>query len=107
MDRVKLEPGERFNVNKSHMTANMNLDLVSDLPGDDHSDTDLWQTVGWDEFARKSVELTDDGRGCFDFYVYSYGEYGQLETNVTAYYVDGKLDHVTGVGNGVMWERDK
>ena len=81
---------------------NMNVAFLTD--DGDFGDTDLWDnSYAWSDFT-KGVELTDDGRGVFDFWVYSVGHWAQLETNVTAYYKDGKLVRVDGTGNPNMWE---
>ena len=99
--RIKLEPGIRHNTEKDGIARSINIARVSDHP--DWNDTDLWSTTDWQEF-RKGVDLTDDGRGIFDFYVYSLGYHGELETNVVAYYEAGKLVKVTGVCDGTMWQ---
>jgi hypothetical protein len=99
---VKCEPGIRTNIEKDGIPRSINIAEVSDHP--DWDDTDLWSTTDWSDF-RERATLTDDGRGIFDFYVYSLGYHGELETNVVAYYEGGKLVRVTGVCDGVMWRQ--
>lgn len=102
--RVELCPGTRHNTEQDR-GEHMNIALVSDDP--DWNDTDLSDNSwSWRDFT-KGVELTDDGRGVFDFYVYGpVGSYHkELQTNVVAYYKDGKLVRVTGVGDGTMWSK--
>jgi hypothetical protein len=98
--RVSLRIGERHNLEKD-VPRSTNIARVSDDP--DWNDTDLYEHHDWAAFT-KGVELTDDGRGVFDFYVYSTGRDGELETNVWATYKDGKLVEVEGVGDGVIWK---
>ena len=99
---VQLCPGERHNT-ETDRGRNLNIALVSDHP--DWDDTDLWSNANdWTKDFRGGVELTDDGRGIFDFYVYSLGYDGELETNVVAYYENRRLVRVEGVGDGVMWK---
>jgi len=98
--RVEICPGIRHNleVDRGH---HMNIAMVSDHP--DWDDTDLWDNANkWSDFT-KGVELTGDGRGIFDFYVYSLGYHGELETNVVAYVEGGKLVRVEATMDGVMW----
>lgn len=79
----------------------MNICFISDDP--DFGDTDLADNAfRWSDFT-KGVELTDDGRGTFDFYVYSVGRYAELQTNVTAYFEGGRLVRVDGTCDGTMW----
>jgi len=102
--RVEICPGSRYNVETGagECGINFNIALVSDDP--EWADTDLWSNAfTWRDFT-KGVELTPDGRGIFDFYVYGpLGYHKELQTNVTAYYEGGKLVRVTGTCDGVMW----
>lgn len=99
---VKLEPGIRHNTEKDGVPHSINIAEVSDHP--DWNDTDLWSTTDWKVF-RERATLTDDGRGIFDFYVYSLGHHGELETNVVAYYEGGTLIRVEGTCDGVLWQK--
>jgi hypothetical protein len=45
-----------------------------------------------------------DGRGVFDFWVYSVGRDAELRTNVTTYYEAGRLVRVESTGRGIMWQ---
>lgn len=112
--RVIVRPGSRYNLHdRSPKPDTYNLTLISNMPFPEWEDTDLNDNCR--TFADwKSGDLLDaEGRGIFDFYVYiprgfpgrdDYDE--ELETNVTAYYADGKLAWVEGTGNGKMWTRE-
>ena len=55
----------------------------------------------------KGVEVDvrkTQSQGIFDFYVYSLGYHGELETNVTAYYENKRLVRVDGTCDGTMSE---
>lgn len=101
--RVEICPGTRINIEKDNSETHMNIAMVSDHP--DWDDTDLFSNAfTWSDFTR-GVELTDDGRGIFDFYVYGpMGHHKELQTNVTAYYERGRLVRVDGTCNGTMWQ---
>lgn len=112
--RVKLEAGERCYIGDDAEFAaklaadpsrgwELNIALVQPGHDWDFNDTDLADHCDWSWFRRKGFHLTPDGRGIVDFYVYSLGYYGQLETNVTAYWQDGQLVAVYGTGDGCMW----
>jgi len=102
--RVTICIGSRYNTEKEggSDTPHLNVAFVTDHP--DWDDTDLWDNAyTWRDFTR-GIELTPDGRGIFDFWVYSTGSHGQLETNVQAYVEDGRLVRVDGTGTGVLWK---
>jgi hypothetical protein len=99
--RVKICASTRFSLVNDNLRS-MNVAMISDDP--DFGDTDLWDNHhDWSEFT-KGVELTENGRGVFDFWVYSLGYHGELETNVTVYIEGGKMVRVDGTGNPNMWE---
>lgn len=99
---VELCPGTRHNTEQER-GIHMNIALVTDDP--EWNDTDLYDNAyKWSDFT-KGVELTEGGRGIFDFYVYGpLGYHKELQTNVTAYYEGGRLVKVEGTGDGVMWK---
>lgn len=100
---IEMCPGMRHNIEDKYPgVRSLNIAMVSDHP--DWNDTDLWDNAyKWSDFT-KGVELTEKGRGIFDFYVYSRGRNGELETNVVAYVEDGKLVRVEGTMDGIMWK---
>jgi hypothetical protein len=103
--RVKINASTRISTVRDS-EPNMNVAFVTDGDLDTLEDTDLFSNcLAWSDFTR-GVELTDDGRGCFDFWVYSTGYWGELETNVTAYYRDARLVRVDGTGDGVLWKAE-
>lgn len=93
--RVEICPSTKISLVTS--AIHFNIAMISDDP--DHADTDLFDNAyAWKDFTR-GVELTPDGRGIFDFYVYGPLNYWkELQTNVTAYYEGGKLIRVEGTG---------
>jgi hypothetical protein len=99
--RVELCPGTRYNTEQDR-GEHMNIAMVSSHP--DWDDTDLASNAWtWNDFT-KGVELTEDGRGIFDFYVYGPLNYDkELQTNVVAYYEGGKLVRVTGTCDGNLY----
>lgn len=107
--RIALEPGSRVNTSDHGRGYNVNIRLVSDEP--DWNDTDLHDYISWAEF-RKGFDLTDDGRGLVDFYVYSLGHDGELITNVQAYFEGRRLVRVEGMSaslsgpDTVVWTPD-
>jgi hypothetical protein len=98
--RVELCPGERVNLTDGR--RHFNIALISEHP--DLDETDLFSNSWkWRDFTN-GVELTADGCGIFDFYVYGpLGHHKELQTNVKAYYQHGKLVRVDGTCDGVMW----
>lgn len=92
--QVRLEPGIRCG--ESGAQPSMNIALVSNDP--DWNDTDLFDHGRWADF-RAGVPLTDDGRGIFDFYLYSRDPDSDLLGNVSAYVENGRLVRVHGYGN--------
>ena len=99
--RVEICASTRFNVN-DYKREHMNVCFVSDDPN--FSDTDLADnSFKWSDFT-KGVELTSDGRGRFDFWVYSTGPDAELQTNITIEVENGRLMSVEGTCHGVMWK---
>lgn len=94
---VKLEMGERYNVNDTTRPAHVNLLLVSN---DWHSDTDLSDYAGWVVFI-SGVETTPEGDAEIDFYVSARDE--GLCTNVQAHIRNRRLVKITE-GRTVLWE---
>jgi hypothetical protein len=98
--RIEISPSTRCNMKTG--AEHMNICFVSDEP--DWNDTDLADNAyKWADFA-KGFELTEDGRAILDFWVYSLGYHGELETNVQAYWIDGRLARVTD-GRRVLWTK--
>jgi len=106
--RIKVEPGIRQNIKVTTTPeTSMNVALISSDP-EGWNDTDLYDMREWSDFVA-GFDLTPDGRGIVDFYVYSIagrGDY-ELETNVDAYWENGELVKVTGTGSGTMWTKEK
>jgi hypothetical protein len=104
---ILLEPGIRFNTEKTTVPhCHMNIAFVTEQPNDGWNDTDLDDYGMWSEFT-KGVELTDDGRGIFDFYIRRRGVDGDLCGNITVNVVNGKLWYIDGYGKpGSIWMKD-
>lgn len=103
VSQLRLEPGIRYNTEDVTRDSSINIALVSDL--EDWGDTDLEQVWYWSDF-RKGVQLTDDGRAVVDFYIRPRTEaiadkhdLDHLLGNVVAYYADGKLVAIRGIGH--------
>lgn len=95
---IILEPGWRHNTEDRSKPSSMNMALVSDDP--EWNDTDLDEYGTWREF-RKGVDLTEDGRGIFDFYIRRRGDqYHELHGNVVLHVANGVMVKVTGYGQG-------
>ncbi|WP_428383825.1 hypothetical protein [Nevskia ramosa] len=103
--KLRLEPGLRINVDDSSIEPSLNVALVTREEGDDFGDTDLCETVPWTTFTA-GFELAEGGRAIVDFYCYSIGQCGELQSNVTAYWRDGKLSHVSGVGRVELYRAE-
>ena len=90
--RIFIEAGLRINTDKPK-AENINVALISDDP--DWNDTDLADFV---DFAtvRKGVTLTDNGTAIVDFYIYTKGDDGQLQSNITVHYSDGAIIKIEG-----------
>jgi hypothetical protein len=102
--RVRIEPGYRYNMNdptRNEGPDDLNIALLSDQP--DWEDTDLADTTDWETFCKHGFQWAEGQRAIVDFYVYSTGDRGELETNVTAYWENGLMVRVDGTGNGTMW----
>lgn len=83
---IKLSVGIR--VCFSQALENVNSLL---LPQND----DLSDHMEWGRF-RRGFDLTADGRGHVDIYVYSLGDDAELKTNVQAIFAGGRLVRVDG-----------
>lgn len=101
--RVKLEPGIRFNTEHPSKPRSMNIALVSDDPN--WIDTDLHDYASWRQFTA-GIDLTEDGRGIFDFYIRRKADsYLDLFGNISAYVENGKLVRVQGYSNQkTLWQ---
>lgn len=99
---VRIEPGSRVSLETGDFA--LNVALISNDP--DWENTDLHDFISWKFFRRDGFEFTADGRAIIDFYVYSVGKDGELETNVTAYWDDGVLVRVDGTDNkNPIWSK--
>lgn len=73
-----LEIGRRENVEQSDIDPNINILMVTDHP--DWDDTDLYGKFNDLSTWLTDVEMTDDHKGLFDFWVYDLN--GELQTQV-------------------------
>lgn len=113
--QVEICPSTKYNTDDRSKSTHMNVLLVTNDdpekvlsdPEYNWSDIDLYDNAyRWRDFT-KGVELTEDGNGAFDFYVYApLNMNKELQTNVTAYYKHGKLVRVDGVPN-TRWSEGK
>jgi hypothetical protein len=101
---VEINPSTKYSLTNPARGEHMNICLVSDHPTWD--DTDLADNAfQWRDFT-KGFPLAEGGRAIVDFYVYNRGRNSELQTNVTAYWRDGKLVRVDGTCNGTMWREE-
>jgi len=109
--RVEICPSTRHNIDGKFVdpdgrwTIAMNVLFVTNDP-EGFSDTDLFDNAyRWSDFT-KGVELTADGDGLFDFYIYApLREMDkELQTNITVWVKQGKLIRVDGTCDGTMWK---
>lgn len=91
---LSLRIGWRYNIDDASIEPSPNIARVSVMP--DWDDTDLHDMWDWDQFIKRGIELTEDGRATIDFYCSTRGWEGQLESNVQAYIEDGKLVAMEG-----------
>jgi hypothetical protein len=98
---VALKVGERSTLT-GEGKRHINVRLISTDPTG--SDTDLYDTLSWGSFA-SGFDLTEDGRGLIDFYVYERKLDRSLATNVQAYIENGQLSVVKD-GKKVLWFHD-
>lgn len=84
---VVLEPATRFSL--TGRGVNLNVRLISDE--EDWGDTDLNSHMNWSDFCYHGIDLTPEGRGIVDVYVYSLGRDGELETNIQIVIENGRL----------------
>lgn len=97
-------PGRRYNTSGNDTAHSINIALVTDLDTDPHYEhTDLWDTGDWKETYLSILEDAK-GRVLIDLYVYSRGHWGQLETNLHCYFVNGALTRLEDCGD-LVWER--
>ena len=91
---IEINPSTRTNLTTN--ATHFNIAIISDDPRG--NDTDLSDNAyRWSDFV-KGFELTPDGRGVFDFWVYSLGYWAELKTNVTIFVEGGRLVRVEGTG---------
>lgn len=97
-------PGVRHNTDNGDRFTSMNIALVTDLDTDPHYEaTDLWDTTAWKD-TYKDIPADAKGRVLIDLYVYSRGHWGQLETNLHCYFLDGALVRLEDCG-ALVWQR--
>ena len=98
----KIEVGYRIKLDAPHHDPQMNIALLTD--DDDFDGTDLFDHRDWKDFCR-GFELAENGKAIVDFYVYSTGYHGELEGNVTAYWLHDRLERVEGTMGNIYWKR--
>ncbi len=103
---VQLELRTNVNVNDRSKPSHINKLVVTNDPiGLNDLDLDDLGTH-WTDAFRKGAELTDDGDGVFDFYIYNryYREHGELCGNVGVRIRDGKMVAIwISGGNDWSW----
>lgn len=102
-------PGVRYNTTKpatcaADVTTSINIAAVTDLDTDPGwRQTDLWDMTQWKD-TYKDIPADAKGRVLIDLYVYSRGYWGELETNLHCYFLDGALVQLKDCG-AIVWER--
>lgn len=99
-----LEISRRVNVDAPDYNPEINILLISNHP--DWEDTDLWDSYDNLFTWLTDVEMTDDGRGLFDFWVYDLG--GELQTQVQVWVAkdSGGTFQITKMSENGMNERE-
>lgn len=107
INHVSLEARKSSNTEDKDKDVHINMALVtSDFAGG-CNDTDLWDSgTQYTKEFRKGVELTEDGTGLFDFYIYNRydRDHGELRGNVLVKVLDGKMHSIwIEGGRAVSW----
>ena len=98
--RITLEAGERCNTVDMTVENSVNQLLVDLDP--DNLYSDLADLIPWKDICKQGVPLNEKGEAEVDFYVYSLGEYGGLETNIQVNYQDGRIHSISSkMGNNL------
>jgi len=108
MKGVTLEVGERYRLGGGIPSdpCTINIALLTD--DDDLNGTDLNQSIPWKWFTM-GFPFAEGGRAICDFYIYNKSRDEleiELQSNVTAFWRDGKMIRVNGV-SGTIWENNK
>lgn len=90
--RITLEAGERLHTEDISVENSVNQLLVDLDP--DNLYSDLADLIPWKDICKQGVPLNDKGEAEVDFYVYSLGDYGGLETNIQVNYQDGRIHSI-------------
>lgn len=93
LTRVQLRPALRVG---NRTGTDLNIRLISD--DEEWNDTDLFDFRLWAFLANKGIELTPDGRGLVDVWVFSRRDYCSLEDQIQIVIEGGKLVGLTNSG---------
>jgi len=101
LKRGRIEIGSRINLEDETIEPHQNIRCVSKM--EDWEDTDLFDKSDW-AFIYTAIELDEHNEGCLDLWVYSLGNWGELEGQVQAYFSKERGLYRIGSNGPIIWD---